>query len=277
MASVAVARTGGTGISYSPAAKALSTVISYIKDYSLIPVLVASSFLTITGWKLFDTRCRKQVAFLWIWILMIPGLLNATSKYAYYYSYMVYVPACVLLILTADRFGNAKPIVAGSLKYLLIAASAAAMAIGLPTRLLLAINRVNPAPRSEITETLRHHINNHDIALVENAVFFEAKSITPRVFGELYCRFRKFSESEKSSVSVLVVYPKDFAAYSAYLGGVWKAEGKPFGDTRIIYHGSRISFLNRIIERHFSNPQMTRFPVQVYRKLNTPEKLTDLQ
>ena len=265
MASVALGRTGGTGIVHSSATKAWQTILSYTGDYSLIPLLAASAYLTISGWKLFSGQTRKQVGFLWFWVMLVPALLNTTSKYGYYYSYMVYIPACLLLLLTSDRIRQVEPSAKWRSRYLVYAA-AAAITIGLPTRLIIAKTYINASSRAVITNEMQRHIHHDDIALVENAVFFEAKAVTHQIFGEFYFRFGKITDSEKSTVNVLVIYPKDFDRYTTQIGGNWEPQGYPFGDTRIAQFDSGSRFFNRLLERHFSSPQMTRAPLQIYRR-----------
>lgn len=266
MASVALGRTGGTGITHSPLTKVWGSMTSYVGDYSLIPLLVVSAYLTFSGWKFFSKRVRQQASFLWFGIMIVPALLNTTSNYGYYYSYLVYIPACLIVLLASDRIHQAKSAAQWQPRYLFLAAALAAITAGMPTRIWIALRHINLSSRTAITEEMRHLIRHDDVAVVENAIFFEAKSITPRVFGEFYCRFGKITDSEKSSVNVLVIYPKDLNRYASQMGGTWEPQGQPFGDNRIARPDPASPILKRLLERHFSTPQMTRAPLQVYRR-----------
>lgn len=269
MASLALGRTGGVGVILSPKVKAWRSITSYIDDYSLPSLLAVSAYFILRGWKLFDRLTRQRIVFLGVLILIIPALLNATSKYGYYYSYMVYVPACLLTALTFDRTRGAERGFHGSPTWILAGACAAAMMIGMPTRLFISLTQIHFSPRDQVEETLRRHVRKNDIVLAENAAFFETKSITPRVFGELYYRFGKLSDMEKSTITVLVIYPQDFENYATAIGGKWVTEGEPFGDERAIPDGLSGGRFKKIFDHYFSSPQMIRATLQVYRRADS--------
>ncbi|MES2924203.1 MAG: hypothetical protein V4819_21815 [Verrucomicrobiota bacterium] len=265
MASVALGRTGGIGIEIPVLMKLRKCLVAYVSDYSFVPIFSAAVCLAAAGWPAFDRQVRKQLVFLASWISMIPWLLNFTSNYGYYYSYMLHVPACWSLVLVFDRvrFATRRP---KALVGAFIGAILVGTAVGLPLRLAIALHEVDFMPRAAIATTLQNHLRATDTVLSDNATFFEVKAIAPLVFGEYYHRLGGMNVSEKASLTALVLYPKDFESVSSSVGGEWEAVGDTFGDVRLPDAGSTPPMLTKLLDRYFSSPQMIRAPLQVYRR-----------
>ena len=251
----------------SPLTKLKKILSAYILDYSLLPVILASGFFFFKWRSFFDADARKRVTILFLFVIVPPLLLNLMGRFGWYYGYMMYVPACLLMVFCHDRVVRQGKRSAAVPNLVLVLAAAAAIAIGLPKWLILGSYCFDLKAPSEIQRTLRQSIAPADVACCENAMFFQVKSVTPSVYSmSMFLLSDKLPDRERERVNVLVIFPKDAARLTHYFGGEWVPAGPPFGDRRIARPVLPGAFLQKQFDHYLSTSITSREPVQIFRR-----------
>src|SRR5204862_5995564 len=139
-------------------------------------------------------RTRALNLFCLVLIFGPPLLFDLLGHWAFYYSYLRFVPATLALFATvselldvstpasAQRFPSEAGRFAWLVKAVWLAAVILAMGIGLPLRLALSLGYSHLVPRDEIQQIVRANIQPNDVVLSDSAPFYEVKSVARLVY-----------------------------------------------------------------------------------------------
>ena len=140
-----------------------TTLSTYIGDFSCIPLLGLALFWICSRGG-FNQAARRTIAYLLVLFFAIPLIFTFTAHFAFYYSYMIYVPLVVAFLIVysqASAEKNGKPgVFAGAAGTLAILG---AVLLGLPLRLGLAESFSQILPRAESAKLSRAHIKPDDV------------------------------------------------------------------------------------------------------------------
>ncbi len=257
--------------------RVLSSVLSgYVEDFSTDILVLGLIVLLVAGWKRLSPRIRALNVFCLILVFGAPLLFDVVGHWAFYYSYLRYVPASLALFATAGELCGPVPpsrrVVFGAVWLLTVAG---AMIVGLPLRLALAVTECRIHPRKEMLLQLRSHINERDVVLSDHAAFFEAKQIATEVYDRNYSGTtgnnwvsggHEFSPEERSAMTVLVIRDQDANLMTNYFGGQWVPVGPPFGDTQDFGALARLPIVGRRFASYAVQPQNERYQLQIFKR-----------
>lgn len=209
-------------------------------------------------------------------ILTVPLVFSLTGHFAFYYSYMIYIPLVLLFLSTLELAASSGPPVRWSTGAG-IAAAVAACAVGLPLRLLISKKLCQIVPRAEYASVIQSALAPDDVVFADYPAFFECKSVASLVYSPMYSRHfvdlspaaQDFTEDEKRRVTVLAIPPTKFDDMKSYWGGEWVAVTPPLGDSLLSNNLSTFPFVGKRLLSYLSSPQSIRQPIQVFRRSAT--------
>ena len=253
-----------------------NVLVSYMDEFSTDLIIAGIALVLLVNWKKLSPGIRALNAYCLILVFGVPFLFDIAGHWAFYYSYLRFVPASLALFATIGELTQA-PIGQRRawVKPFWLATVGAAIMVGLPMRLALSVSRCHLPPRSEMLQTLRAGIHPGDVALSDQALFFETRQVTTEVYTRfstagLFHSFAKgghdFSPEEKASISVLVIRPQDAKITTNYLGGGWVAEGPPFGESQDFGVLTRLPIVGGRFASYSLQLQNERYPLQIFRR-----------
>jgi len=263
---------GSTGFLASLPHRLASTASNYFSDFSLIPLLLALGYFSLRGYRLVDAATRQAILGAALIFLCIPLIFNLVGHFAFYYSYLLYVPVVLVLCRTYSRSEGIGT--AFSRRIVFGLSAALAILVGLPLRLLLTAAFCHLAPRQEVVHAIRSAIRQGDVVFCQYACFFEAKQVASGVYVPMYSKVlvnlsdqaHDFTPAEKKSITLMVVQPSEKDTLGRYFGGEWTAAGEPFGDHLSLEALHNFPALRQRLAHHFATPQMVRFQLQAFRR-----------
>ncbi len=258
-----------TGLVALPLLLIKRIVVGCFGDFSTGALLLGLGALgLLRAWGRLSAFGRRFLVFSLTLVFGVPAVFTLAGHYGFYYSYLLYVPAVLgYLAVGCELVG--KPYQA-----VLIASSLVAVATGLPMRLGLTGCFSKVTPRREIQQIIDSHITADDIVFTDEAVFFEVKQRARTVYTRWSSYAfqvtpvpgRDFSPAEKQSVSVLVIRPEKAEFCTNYFAGQWSKVDALFGDHQDLGRIAGVPLIGRKLASHFSQPQVERVPLQIYRK-----------
>ena len=246
-----------------------------LEDFSMVMLTPLLLLLLIVPPGRISPRVRRIVLYGFALAFGAPALFEAVGHFAFYYSYLRWVPAVLVLFAAASDLWARNE--SGPPRWLAFGFGltlAAAVAVGLPLRLGLALACGRLVPRTEIQNLLRSRITPQDTAFSEYLPFFEVKQIAPVVY-DLYSSPALSSTGvpgldlttkTKQAVSVMVIRPEERERLGAFFGGQWQPVGGPFGDTQDFGFLTRIPIVGRRFVSYSLQPQNERYQLQVFRR-----------
>ena len=251
---------------------------SYLADLSTTALLLGLAVVLALGWKQLRPRTRAFTIYCLILVFGTPLLFDVVGHWAFYYSYLRFVPAALALFAAVSDLAGAGPggLVQKLRQPVWLATVGVAMAIGLPLRLALTLSCCHLASRAEVLETIRSKIGAGDVVLSDEAPFYETKKLAREVFCVTYSAALRqmpargghdFTPEEKRSISVLVIRPEQLAPVTNDLGGRWQPVSEPFGDTQDFSRFARWPMVGRRLASYALQPQTVRYQVQIFRRI----------
>ena len=232
--------------------------------------------LLAVSWKRLSGGTRRLAIYCVLLAALVAPLFTFAGHFAFYYSYMQFVPLSVALLTVYSELASADVNLRPALRGVFATTLIAAIAVGLPLQLALTASTANVAPREDIQRIVRGAIRPDDVVFSDYAYFFEVK----RAARAVYDRFcapalllsvvpggRDLTAAQKQSVSVLVIRPAEKEMITGYFGGHWDAVSAPFGDTFEPGFLRRLPLVGNRIIRHLSHWQTERCQFQVFRRL----------
>lgn len=258
-----------------------SVLIGNVEDFSAALLLLGLAVLLFLGWRRLSRPTRALNTVCLILILATPLLFDIVGHWAFYYSYLRFVPALFALFVTATELMQVDPLPSRPRLYACVwlASIAAAMAAGLPSRLAIAFTQYHLPPRTEIARILKSNIRPDDVALSDFSVFFEVKQAASEVYDPNYSATlghiwtpggHEFTPEEKRSMSVLVIRAAQMDQFTNYFGGEWIPVGPPFGDAQDYSALTRLPVIGHKFAHYSLQPQNERYPVQILRRTPSP-------
>jgi hypothetical protein len=188
-----------------------------LRDYSSVCVLIC--LLMIIGYQVLQKQFtfKSSACFGVIQIIIISGVLSIVGKTPAYYSWMIFIPATISLLITYESYNFygvstkkiTKIIIISNLILLIFASS------GMFTRIFFKWER---ADYSKVEEFVIQNITKDDIVFCDEQAYYPAKIHAKKIFLPPYLKF--ISSTEKENISVLIISP----------------------DSSISFNNSRISF-----------------------------------
>lgn len=253
-----------------------ATTGAYRDDFSTVAIILGLLLLLPAGWRFLSTGKRKLAILCLALTFGTPALFNIAGHYAFYYSYMIYVPALFASWVVLEELwaSPAGPAFHSMASVIWAGTVGGAIAVGLPLRLGLALMCFDLTPRAQVRATIEEHIKPGEVVFSEYTTFFETKNVTRVVYDfwssedlmPTHIPGRSFTAEEKSAVNVLVIRPRDRERLTTYFGGDWTAVTGPFGDTQDFGSLSKLPIVGPRFARHAAQPQTERFQVQIYRR-----------
>lgn len=254
-----------------------ATWSNYLIEYSTMMVLMGTLILAMLRWDDLKARAnRRIIACSALTLISTPLVFNFVGHYAFYYSYTIFIPALILFASVAlCPPGLATEPKARRLTVAIAAATlAATILFGLPLRLVVSSYFANITPHAEIQRRIESCIKADDVVYTDDSCFFEVKPIAKVV----YARFtsmdfvltrtpgRRLTQSEKDSVTKLVVRADQAAFFTTYFGGPWEAMTQPFGDTTRWDRVENLPWLQSKIRAYLDQPQTWRYQLQIFQR-----------
>jgi hypothetical protein len=258
----------------------VSALCSYITDFSAIPLI--GGLVTVYLFARGSGSDTRMIRYLLALFLVIPWVFCFSAHFAFYYSYMLYVP-----LVVAFSMAYSKAWLAGTrwlaTSGVFAVCVAGAIAVGLPLRLILCGTFYRLTPRSLVREVIQEHVQPQDVVFVDYSVFFEAKQCVQQVFIPAYstnfvtisARGHDFTPEEKKQISVLVVSPDLEPGMQKYFGGQWTPVSESFGDVLSLGKIADAPLIGARIQHHFNTPQMMRRQLRIYRRDGDAPKVID--
>jgi hypothetical protein len=251
---------------------------NYLEDFSLIPITLGWVVLLWASWKLLDSITRRVALYGMALTLAVPPVFNLIGHFAFYYSYMRFVPGLVAFFAVYSALSATSTGLKPCLRWAFWGTLAAAIGVGLPMRLALSPIMYQVAPRSEIRRMVREQVGHRDVVFTEQTAFFEAKQVTQAVYDIfasptfLYLPMpgsREFTPEEKAAVSVLIIRPEQSKAVTNFFGGSWVPVTAPFGDVPTYQRLARVPVAGGRLVHYAEQPQNIRRQIQIFRRHGT--------
>ena len=247
------------------------TISNYMADFSMLVVSVGLVVLLVATWKRLTSRMRRLAVYCITLALVVPLIFNLVGHFAFYYSYMRFVPtALVLFALWSELFPEGsmpRPV----LRVIVVTTVVGAMAVGLPLRFAVRAATAKLMPRNDVQRILDSVIRPDDVVCSDYAYFFEVKRITSTVYDRSFspissvphiAEVRELTREQKDAVSVLVIRPKERDILTQFFGGSWSAATEPFGDMQLAGALGDLPVVGNRILHYLSQPQTERYQVQ---------------
>jgi len=140
-----------------------TTLSCYFEDFTTVLLIFGIiATLAIARSKL-STSTRSLMHYCLIIIFAVPAVFNVVGHYAFYYSYMLFIPALLAPFAGYSELATLpSPESRFSLNLLIFGFIVAAIAVGLPLRIALALSCGKLVSRTEIQRIVHSHINRHD-------------------------------------------------------------------------------------------------------------------
>jgi len=254
-----------------------SSAISYVDDFTSVVLVLASLVLLVFHWKRLVPSTRSFMVFALGLYFLIPPFFNLVGHYAFYYSYMRFIP--VLLGLFAVYQETPKDRAGGvALKVFLGGAIVAAGMVGLPLRLGLTLACCEVASRGELRRVVGSAIRPTDEAFSEYAVFFEVKERTKVVYDPYSSSVLAPSRiaggldltpEQKKNVSVMVIRPEKLSLMTEFFGGEWQEVSGVFGDKQDFSKLAALPIIGPKFASYAMQPQNIRYQMQIFRRVET--------
>jgi hypothetical protein len=249
---------------------------NYIHDFSILPLFIGTIFCLAIRQRQ-PARLSRPVLFLVLLIFSLPLLLNVFGHFTFFYSYLIFLPACLLFLhLHEEAWESAGALSRRWLGVSFILITGLSLAVGLPLRIALAGMFFSVSNDGQMSGVLRQHIHAGDIVFTDNQAFFDAKQIATVVYvpdqsaawnSQKYSK-RELGMDERNSVSVLIVKPEMANDVSGWLGGKWELAGQPFGDSMHFDRGVSLPGVGKLLASYCSQATTLRYPLEILRRKN---------
>jgi hypothetical protein len=247
----------------------------YLEDFSALFLTPLLLVLVTVARKRLSPLLRDLAVYCSLLFFGVPMLFETVGHYAFYYSYLRFVPAAIAILAAySELTARSKPGIDRWWRPAFAAALIGTLLAGLPLRLALAFTCSRLSSHAEIQRVLNSRISPHDVVLSEYLSFFEAKKAAHVVYNFYAssvlcpCGIPGFdlSPQQKQAVSVLVIRPQQKDQICGFFGGDWKAVTEPFGDLQDFSRIARLPLIGSRFAHYALQPQTERYQVQIFRR-----------
>lgn len=253
----------------------VASVASYWNDFSALPLFFLLLVLLLVV-KAQSIHGMRRLGWITIgWFFGLPVVFNIVGHYAFYYSYMRFLPLALVCVSVAGSIAaNAGTVWRRWVRLAVGVAACTSLCVGLPLRIAVTKHFFNLEPRGKIQHTLEQHLLKNDVVFCDYLAFFGVKNICSRVYVPnssmdlvpYKVPGNRFSEAEKQAVSVLVVRTDRVAVYTNYFPATWTVMAGPFGDSLNRAALDRVPLFRRRLAHHLAQPQVERQPLLILRR-----------
>jgi hypothetical protein len=187
----------------------------------LLPIVVIAAVMAFR-----QTRENRQlILFFILAIVAVPPILRLLGKYPIYYFWMSFVPMSFLAIFVIDRAESRRKFVALAVFGLVCAA----MLVGLPTRLAIALAEAGGRDYGEVSAYIASALKAEDRAYIDFAAYYPAKLRAQKVYLPSYLDVISDAERRDVTIAILRDEGQDSAAFlSKEFGGDWEKAGPDY-------------------------------------------------
>lgn len=248
----------------------------YVRDFSLLFLLPLLVLLPALAWNRLGLARRRLLIYCLVLVFGAPLLFRVVGHWAFYYSYLSFVPATLAVFAASSELASLRPAPAARWwQPVFAAAVAGAILAGLPLRLALTLTCARLIARDEVRRIVGAWVTSQDVVFGEYMPFFELKGAA-RVVYHFYSSAVLWPAgipgfdlppAQKEAVRVLVIRPSQRERVCAYFGGAWEAVTEPLGDTQDFSKLTRLPVVGNDFARYAAQPQNERYQIQVFRRL----------
>jgi len=194
-----------------------------ITDYStlfLLPIVAIATAMALR-----QRREERQLQFFFVLAIIIvpPALRVLGGHFPVYYFWMVFIPVSFLAAFIVDRAVLRRGSVTGAAFGLVCASIVAAILIGLPARLAIALIEAGERDYGPASSYVASVLNSEDTAFIDFPAYYPARLRAKKVYLPSYLRI--ISDGERRSVTVAILgdsgeNPETFL--SKEFGGDWE-------------------------------------------------------
>jgi hypothetical protein len=247
--------------------------VEYFEDFSMLMLTPPLILLSVVSWGTLRFTTRKLALCSLVFVFGTPVLFEVFGHFAFYYSGLQFLPAILAWSAAISDFAMGQRTI---WRWCLMASAIAAIIVGLPLRLGIALACIKPTPRENIRAIIASHISSGDVAFTEYATFFEVKQVAATVYDKdssvgllsAIVRGQELTEEQRQQVSVLVIRPGNKENVCAFFRGDWAPVTGLFGDTQDFSALIQLPLVGKRFEHYASQPQVERFQVQIFRRVS---------
>ncbi len=230
----------------------------FIRDHSAPFLLALGMLLLIQTWQARDAVAKKIVLFALGLGICIPLGMHFGGIFPIYYGWMSALPTTIVLCDVMSR----RPLNPLWMKVSAILLLSGAIAIGLPSRLLVAALRTNETSYAAVEQFASTQLKASDNAYIDYAAFYPAMHKAKKVFFQRYME-NAMTPEEKKSVTVLVVDPGHLYVTNSFTGN-WRLTAELKDDTG---QSSLPAFLVKYLQSPRIKSVYFAYHLAVYRKI----------
>jgi hypothetical protein len=250
---------------------------NFYDDFSIPPILAGAIFCLAIRRKRTGRSCTRPVWLLALLVVLAPFLLNAAGHFVIFYSYMIFLPGCLLFLSLFESLTQAGACKSRLLYPLFIGVVGLGLGLGLPLRLALAGLFCKIDGDRQIKNNLQARIHAADVVFTDFQMFIDARQFAGIVYvpdqfsapsSQMFHK-RELSAGQRASISLLIVKPEDVNSYTHWLGGQWATVGEAFGDSIQMGQITRWPVAGKKLAGYFSQAPNGRHPLQMLRREQT--------
>jgi len=253
------------------------SLASYVDDFTTLALTIGLFIALVLAWKRFRPASRAFLSYVLVLVFATPVLFNLVGHYAFYYSYVRFVPAILAFFAAWSDLGpnlSVSSYQRTALCLVYSAALAAAIGLGLPMRLAITFATSSIDSRSETQRLVNASLRADDVVFMDHAAFFEVKNAVETVYDKNYSssflrqhiQGHDFTADEKRSINVLIIRPEEANFTTNYFGGAWQRIGSPFGDMQDFSKRARVPLIGPRLVHYGAQPQTERYQLQIFRR-----------
>jgi hypothetical protein len=252
------------------------TLMCYLENFTtvlLVPAIIAA--LVIAG-NHFRNRTVFVIRYCMSLIFATPALFNVIGHFAFYYSYMLFVPAFIAIFVAFSELSIAPPAeIPRWLKPSIFVVVMASTLIGLPLRLAITLSTSKLVSRGKMQRLISSQITQQDVVFSDYAPFFEVKNAAAIVYAPYYSSAlsttpisgHDFTPEEKRSITALVIRPEQAGKLTDFFGGQWEPTSESFGDVQDFRFLKQLPLAGSRLAHYAAQPQTERYQVQIFRRV----------
>lgn len=188
--------------------KALPAIYTHDKSFVILAIALA---VIAAGF-----RPGKPIVLTALIATLLPAALHLAGKFPIYYSWMIFLPVLLALVLAASQAAQSR-------KYAAIAALSLAAMVGLPLRLAGVATAWSPRDPHHIDVFLKANITQGETVLADFKTYYALRDNGSRPLLPTY--LPAIRPEERSAVTALLIKESDAGSIQTALGGAWLATG----------------------------------------------------
>lgn len=249
----------------------------YPRDYSLVILMAGTLLLAVLKWDRLKTGVNWRLVGCSTLILCVtPIFFNFVGNYSFFYAYTLFIPALLIFASIAgiSALSPSNPMLDKLASAVAVMAIVLSSIVGLPLRLGLVWYFTNVSPQTSLQENVNSCINKNDVVYTEESAFFYVKPTAKVVytrwssmdFQKTRVPGRTFTQSEKNSLTKLVIQPGQADTFTKFFGGEWEAMAVPFGDSTRWDRVENIPWIKEMLGNYLEQGHTYRRQLQIFRR-----------